>query len=1246
MSEFGKVVYGKAFEGEMVPIKNITGEISSVIVHGKVVSLERRDIKNDKAVLLFVITDYTDSIKAKIFAERDEALSLEKNIKAGTFLKIKGRAVFDSYEKDIMLLSISGMVTIPGDEFIRMDNAPVKRVELHCHTKMSAMDSVCDTEELLKQAERWGHPAIAITDHGVVQGFTEAYHAVCEGKYTGKVIYGMEAYLVDNLTEIAVNSKGQTLTDRFVVFDIETTGLNCEKDKIIEIGAVKVEGGTVTDRFSTFVNPGEHIPKNIQTLTSIDDSMVEPAPGAEEAVSKFMEFAKGCALVAHNAPFDVGFIKKSAADIGIDFDFTYLDTLALARVLLPKLSRFRLDSVAKALSVTLSNHHRAVDDAECTAEIFLKFIEMLDKQGIRDLDGVNKVGILSKDKIKKSPSYHAVILAANEVGRVNLYKLVSKSNLDYFYRKPIIPKSELNAHREGLLLGTACEAGELFRAIYENKSEQEIEDIVRYYDYLEIQPVGNNAFLIGADDDRVTCEEDLREINRTILALGDKYGKPVVATGDVHFLNPKDGICRNIIQAGMGYEDAERQKPLYFHTTEEMLSEFEYLGARAKEVVIDNPNKIADMCELTSPVRADKCPPVIPDADEKLRDMCFKKAHDIYGEKLPAPVQERLETELHSIISNGYAVMYVMAHELVKKSNEDGYMVGSRGSVGSSFVATMSGITEVNPLSPHYYCPNCHYSDFDSDTVKAFAGKAGCDMPDMECPNCHTMMKKNGFNIPFETFLGFKGDKEPDIDLNFSGEYQAKAHKALEQMFGEGHTFKAGTVGTLAEKSAYGFVKHYFEDRGINKRKCELDRLVSGCTGVKRTTGQHPGGIVILPDGEDINTFTPVQYPADDEESSFITTHFDYHSIDHNLMKFDVLGHDDPTMLKVLYEYTGFNPEDVPFNDEKVMSLFRGTEALGITPEQIGGTPVGSLGIPEFGTDFVIGMLMDAKPECFTDLVRISGLGHGTDVWLGNAQTLIKEGNATISTVISTRDDIMTYLISKGIEPATSFSIMENVRKGKVASGKCDKWPEWKEEMLSKGVPDWYVQSCEKIRYMFPKAHAAAYVMMAWRIAYYKVYYPQAFYATWFSIRAKTVDYEKMFMGKDVVKRHLSVYRSGDEMISASKDNEYKALRLAEEMYERGIEIEPIDFNRVDPKAFTVVGDKIMPSLISIGRLGEKAAEQIITAAKDKAITSKEEFKHQTKCPQAVFEHMVHLGLLDYLRDSNQMSIFDYMNGQ
>ena len=1236
------VLYGRDFEDEPLDIEKIDAPIGEVTLRGKVVSLETREIRNEKTIVIFSMTDFTDTIVLKLFAKNEDVPELEKNIGPGAFIKVKGIAIIDKYDNELTIGSIVGIKKIPDFTTTRMDVSPEKRVELHCHTKMSDMDGVSDVKDIIKRAKKWGHKAIAITDHGDVQAFPDANHAV-SGPDDIKIIYGVEAYIVDDLKGIVTDSRGQSLDASFVVFDIETTGFSPAVNKIIEIGAVKVVGGKIVDRFSTFVNPEVPIPYKIEELTHISDDMVVGAPTIEVVLPEFLEFCEGCVMVAHNAEFDMSFIKKYAQDLGRVFAPTFVDTVALARFLLPTLNRYKLDTMAKAVGVTLDNHHRAVDDAACTAEVFVKFIPMLQERGIENLDQVNEGGTSSVENIMKMPTYHAIILATCDQGRTNLYNLVSMSHVTYFRRRPRIPKSEFIKYRDGLLLGSACEAGELYRALVNGRPEEEIARIVDFYDYLEIQPLGNNAFMLRDEDSPVETEEDLIEINRKIVKLGEDFNKLVVATCDVHFLDPEDEVYRRIIMAGKGFDDADQQAPLYLRTTEEMLAEFAYLGsAKAEEVVITNTNKIADMCERISPVRPDKCPPVIENSDQMLRDICYNKAYKMYGNPLPEVVHARLERELNSIISNGYAVMYIIAQKLVWKSNEDGYLVGSRGSVGSSFVATMAGITEVNPLQAHYLCEECKYVDFDSEVVKSYAGRCGCDMPDAICPNCGRPLKKEGFDIPFETFLGFKGDKEPDIDLNFSNEYQSKAHKYTEVIFGEGQTFKAGTVGTLADKTAFGYVKKYYEERGIKKRKSEIERLSVGCTGIHRTTGQHPGGIIVLPMGENINTFTPIQRPANDMSVDIITTHFDYHSIDHNLLKLDILGHVDPTMIRMLQDLTGLDPTTIPLDDKAVMSLFESTKALGITPEDIGGTKLGALGIPEFGTDFAIGLVEEAKPTQFIDLVNIAGLSHGTDVWLGNAQTLIQEGKATISTCICTRDDIMTYLINKGLEADTAFKIMEAVRKGVVAKGKADKWPEWKQDMLDHGVPEWYIWSCEKIKYMFPKAHAAAYVMMGWRIAYCKVFYPLAYYASYFSVRATGFSYEIMCLGKERLERHLKYLRDNKDTISNKDQDVLRDGRIVQEMYARGFEFMPLDIYRAEPHRFQIIDGKLMPSLNSIEGLGDNAAIAIAEAAKDGKFLSKDDFRDRTKVSKTVIELMSDLGLFGDLPDSNQLSLFDF----
>ncbi len=1227
---------------------------------------------------------------------------------------------------------------------MRKDMALQKRVELHCHTKMSDFDGVSEAKDIVKRAYKWGHRAIAVTDHGVVQGFTDAFHVWQDlwkaekerCKQAGetpdrqdffKIIYGVEAYLVDDLKEIVTGDRGQSLDADYVVFDIETTGFSPVNNRIIEIGAVKVSGGKVTDRFSAFVNPQVPIPFEIEKLTSIRDDMVMDAPLIEDVLPGFLRFCEGCVLVAHNAGFDMSFILENARRLGIPFtvyggtadaaenaqqggsgdtvkvseavrdgsggeteglnavtipsadgdetaamtgheeqeasggsrlveeghgnvtECTYVDTVGISRVLLPDQAKHTLDAVAKKLNISLENHHRAVDDAECTAWIFLKLIQMLKERQIYNLTQLNALGAASADLVKKLPTYHAIILAKNDLGRINLYKLVTESHLTYYAgRHPRIPKSLVMKYRDGLILGSACEAGELYRALLDEQSEMQIARIVNFYDYLEIQPSGNNKFMIESDRIRsVQSMEDILNINRRIVKLGEQFHKPVVGTCDVHFLDPEDEVYRRIIMAGRGFEDADEQAPLFLHTTDEMLEEFGYLGSdKAFEIVVTNTNKIADMIESIDPVRPDKCAPVIEDSDKTLTKICYDKAHEIYGPELPGIVEKRLEKELHSIITNGFAVMYIIAQKLVWKSVEDGYLVGSRGSVGSSFVATMAGITEINPLSPHYYCSECHYVDFESEDVKAYAGKAGVDMPDRTCPNCGAPLHKDGFDIPFETFLGFKGDKEPDIDLNFSGEYQSKAHKYTEVIFGAGQTYRAGTIATLADKTAFGYVKNYFEERGKHRRKSEMERLAMGVAGVRRSTGQHPGGIVVLPIGQNINSFTPVQHPANDMETDIVTTHFDYHSIDHNLLKLDILGHDDPTMIRMLQDLTNVDPLTIPLDGKDVMSLFQNTDALGITPDQIGGTKLGILGIPEFGTDFAMQMVIDAQPKAFSDLVRISGLSHGTDVWLGNAKDLIMSGTATISTAICTRDDIMTYLIQMGVESSLAFTIMESVRKGKGLK------EEWITAMKENNVPDWYIDSCKKIKYMFPKAHAAAYVMMAWRIAYCKVNYPLAYYGAFFSIRAKAFSYELMCQGRTRLEATMADYKrrmdaaadkeAGAVPLSNREEAAYSDMRVVQEMYARGYEFAPIDIFTAQSRSFQIVGDKLMPSLNSIEGLGDKAADAIVEAVKDGPFMSKDDFRERTRVSKTMVDLMDSLNLLGDLPESNQLSLFDF----
>ena len=1233
--------YGRNCEADIVKIEALEEGTGECCIHGQVIALEDRELRSGKFIITGAITDFTDTIMFKLFVSPDDRGPLLDELQKGKFYIIKGVPMYDSYSKEITFSSVAGIK--PANDFRekRMDNALEKRVELHLHTIMSEMDSVVGIEKVIARAKEWGMKALAITDHGVVQAFPIANHQLKKDE-DFKIIYGVEGYFVDDVKGLIQNEKGQKIDSEYVVFDIETTGLSPTNNRIIEIGAVRIKDGRIQDTFSEFVNPEVPIPYTITKLTSITDAMVQNAPTIEVILPKFLEYIGDASVVAHNATFDTGFIRENAKRLGLVFDSTIVDTMTLAHILLPELGKYTLDRLCKQFGVVNEHHHRACDDAAATAEIFVKMIKMIKEKGITTIHELNEAGAASPDAIRKAKTYHGIILAANEVGRVNLYRLISESHLTYFNRRPRMPKSLINKYREGLIIGSACEAGELYRAVLYGEGEDEITRLCNFYDYYEIQPVGNNMFLLDDEKAPVKTVEDLQDVNRKICDLGKQFGKPVVATCDVHFLDPEDEIYRRIMMAGKGFHDADRQPPLFFRTTDEMLAEFQYLGSDlAKEVVITNTNKINDMIERISPVRPDKCPPIIDNSDETLTTICYDKAHEIYGPNLPEIVEARLKRELHSIISNGFAVMYIIAQKLVWKSNGDGYLVGSRGSVGSSFVATMAGITEVNPLPAHYICPKCYFTDFDSDFVKQFEGQSGCDMPDRKCPKCGTLMTKEGHDIPFETFLGFYGDKEPDIDLNFSGEYQPKAHAYTEELFGKGKAFRAGTIGSLAEKTAFGYVYKYYEEHEQVKRRCEMERIALGLTGVKRTTGQHPGGMIVLPKHEEIYSFTPIQHPANDTTTDIITTHFEYHSIDHNLLKLDILGHDDPTMIRRLEDLTGLDAKTIPLDDKDVMSLFHNTEALGIKPEDIGGTKLGTLGIPEFGTDFAMQMLIDAAPKAFSDLVRIAGLSHGTDVWLGNAQTLIAEGVCELSSAICTRDDIMTYLIYRGLEPGLAFNIMEKVRKGIVAKGKCDKWDEWKEEMRKHDVPEWYMESCEKIKYMFPKAHAVAYVMMGWRVAYYKIKYPLAYYTAFFSIRASAFDYQQMCLGKEALEENLAALQKKDKNdMSATEKDMVRDMRLVQEMYARGIEFMPIDLYRAKADRFQIIDGKIMPSFASIAGMGLKAAQQLEEAAKGGTFTSKEDIRIRGKVSKTILDVMEELGILGDLPETNQYDFF------
>ena len=1229
------VLIGKEFRGETTKIHDAKTEGEKIIIEGSVFNFEKRDIKGGRLLITFNITDYSDSATVKFFTEpKNFTDELEGKFKTGTYLKVRGEVRYDSYSKETNIMSRDIMLGMAPPE--KEDTAEVKRVELHLHTQMSRMDGITTATDYIKRALKWGHKAIAITDHGVVQAFPEAMNS-SDGKDI-KILYGVEAYLIDDLGNAVIRPRGQLLDDEFVVFDIETTGLSKERDRITEIGAVKVAEGKITDNFSTFVNPQMPISEEITKLTGITNEMVADAEPIEKVLPKFMEFFGKSVLVAHNASFDTGFISKAMERLGMgELQNTYADTVEMAKSLLPNLKKYKLDIVCEALDIDLRGHHRAVNDADATAKMFVKFVDMLAEKGITHVDDINAFCSHVVNYSKLRP-YHAIILVKNYTGLRNLYELISMSHLEFFMRRPRIPKSRLMQKRDGLILGSACEAGELYSAILNDQPTAVIEEIVNFYDYLEIQPLCNNMFMINSQKiDKVNSEEDIREINRYIVELGKSHNKPVVATCDAHFLDPKDSAYRKIILTAEGFSDVDTQPMLYYRTTNEMLKEFEYLGKEtAYEVVVKNTNLIADMIEKIKPIPDGTFPPHFDGADEDLRRITTAKAIELYGEPLPEIVKNRLERELNSIITNGYAVLYIIAQKLVWNSVEHGYLVGSRGSVGSSFVANMAGITEVNSLQPHYRCPNCKYSDFTSDIVKKTEaeGGSGFDMPDAVCPKCGHKLRKEGHNIPFETFLGFEGDKEPDIDLNFSGEYQQKAHAYTEELFGKGKVFKAGTIGTLADKTAYGFVLKYLEKNEKTASSAEIARLANGCIGVKRTTGQHPGGLMIVPTDHDINEFCPVQHPADDSESNVTTTHFDYHSISGRLLKLDLLGHDDPTVIRMLYDLTGVNPQSVELGDEATMSLFESPEALGVTPDEIG-CETGTLGIPEFGTKFVRGMLLDTKPKNFSDLLRISGLSHGTNVWLGNAQELIENGTITLQESISTRDSIMLYLIGKGLPNKPSFKIMEKVRKGKGLT------PEDIALMKEHDVPQWYIDSCLKIKYMFPKAHAAAYVMMAFRIAYFKINYPLAYYAAYFSIRALgDFDYSSMCRGIETAKQAEREIKEKGNASTTKEDNKLTVLEIAVEFYARGFKFYPIDLYKSDAKSFIVAEGGLIPPFNSLQGLGITAAQGIVDGrANGKEFTTIEDFKQRTGLGSTLIELLKENGVLKGIPETNQLTL-------
>ena len=1219
-------------KGDPIKIKDISVDSDKVVIDGELIAdtMDSREIKNgEKVILMFNVYDGTSSITCKAFLDTDKFKAVSKRIKGSKGLKIDGIAKYDQFAKEITIMANTIIETQGTKKVKRMDDAVKKRVELHMHTQMSQMDAITPCADLVKRAVSWGWNAVAITDHGVVQSFPDAHKLLEKTGDDIKVLYGVEGYFVPDKDPGVFNSKGQSLDTEYCVLDLETTGISYKTEKITEVGIIKYKNGEVIDEFECFVNPEKPIPPKVVEITHITDDMVKDAETIDKVIPEIIDFIGDSVLVAHNADFDIGYLKYNFEKYGYKLENTYIDTLRLAKAIFPDLKKYKLGLIADSLKIKVDVAHRALDDVKTLVAVFKVMIERTKEEHGKTIDDFD---LKFETDFKKLPSYHIIIIAKNYVGLKNLYKLVSYSHLNYFYKKPKILKSMLNKYREGLIIGSACEAGELYRAVLNQKPQEEIEAIASYYDYLEIQPTGNDEYLIR--EGTVQNEEGLRNINRQIVALGEKLNKPVCATCDVHFMDPQDEIYRRILQAGQKYDDADMQAPLYLRTTNEMLAEFDYLGPeKAYEVVVENTNLIADMCEKIKPISPEKCPPHIPGCEQTIKDIAYHRAIELYGDPIPEVVKTRLDKELDSIIRNGFSVMYIIAQKLVWKSNEDGYLVGSRGSVGSSFVANMTGITEVNSLKPHYRCPKCKYSDFTD-----YGYQNGFDLPDKQCPKCGHPLEKDGMDIPFETFLGFNGDKEPDIDLNFSGEYQAKAHKYTEVIFGKGTTFKAGTVGTIADKTAYGYVKGYYEDRHIPVSSAEISRLSVGCTGIKRTTGQHPGGIIVVPKGREIFEFTPVQHPADDPNSDIITTHFDYHSIDQNLLKLDILGHDDPTIIRMLQDITGIDPHTIPLDDKDTMGIFSSPETLGLTEEQIN-SPVGSFGVPEFGTKFVRGMLVDTKPKTFDELIRISGLSHGTDVWLNNAQDLINQGIVTLAESICCRDDIMIYLINKGLPPNPAFKIMETVRKGKALKDP-EKWAEYVALMKEHDVPDWYIKSCEKIKYMFPKAHAAAYVTMAFRIAWFKVHIPKAYYAAYFSIRAKQFDSDAMCHGPETVKNKMKeIDLAGN--LAANKDKEmYPVLELVLEMNERGIEFLPVDLYKSHYSKFIVEDDGLRPPLSAINGFGPVDAENLYNAAKEGKFMSISDMQIKSKIGKVAIETLRNAGCLKGMSESNQMSLF------